>query len=313
MVSLTLIEQGALGQIVVMLDYWILVLAVLALLYLLYRLPRLVKRQVAVTYILLMALLVFWSLRHMAEDMLGEGMMPALVIFSLAANLFIMGAVLYLLYQYLQLEDVDQVLARLDLEATTEAEQEQRPELDYDDLTPGKTYLIEEQGGEHGLTLFRDAVTTSPGLCFSYKNPNRLRERHSLENTAIVWVSGNNQLNQNINTMSPGNLDVMLETIIDFIEEQKQNDQGEIVIIDGFELLIYNNPFTGVMSFVEQLMNRYGDDDDVTFIFAVERDGIYDEQRDLLEREIDEIREVTNHGISVRTPGAADHPDEEQN
>lgn len=311
MVSVGLIEQGPLGQIVVMLDYWILVLAVLALIYLLYRLPNIVQRQVATTYILLMALLVFWSLRHMAEDLISTDMMFELTLFSLAVNVFITGAVIYLLYEYIQLEDIDEVLAQLDLEAETEAERDDDGRIEYERLNPGKTYLVEEQGGEHGLELFRDTVTTSPGLCFSYKNPQRLRQRHGLENTPIVWISGNARLDSGGNTMNPGNLDVMLQTIIDFIEEQRDKDKGEVIIIDGFELLIYNNPFPGVMSFVEQLLDRYGDDDDVTFIFAVEAEGIYDEQRSLLEEEIDEIREVTPNGIQTRAGGTKDETDDE--
>ena len=308
MVSVALIQQGFLGQLVVMLDYWILILVILALLYLIYRLPRLVKRQVAVTYIVLMSLLVFWSLRHMAENFIGSDMMFGLTIFSFLVNLVVTSAIVYMLHLYIQLEDIDEVLATLDLEAETEEEQEDEEKIDYDRLDPGKTYLIEEQGGEHGLKLFRGAITQSPGLCFSYKNPQRLRDRHNMQNTPVVWISGNAGLGGNENTMNPANLDVMLETIIDFIEEQRSKDKGQIIIIDGFELLVYNNPFTGVMSFVERLMNRYGDDNDVTFIFAVESEGIYDEQREMLEKAVDEIHEVNENGVQTQVVESTDEP-----
>ncbi|MDY6778242.1 MAG: DUF835 domain-containing protein [Candidatus Nanohaloarchaea archaeon] len=303
MVLPALADTGFLGTWVVLLDYWIVVLFVLALVYLLYRLPSLANRRVAVTYIVFMSITVFWSIRTVASRILPSDRLYLLSIVSLIANIGVVVFIGYLFYQFSRLQDVDQVLEEFDLAAQPEEGEKERDEeapVSYENLDAGKTYLVLEQGGEHGLELFRDAVERSPGLCFTYKNPNQVRQRLGLEHTPIVWFSGNERLGDNLNTMDPDQLDVLDDTVIDFVEAQRGKGLGVVVIIDGIEILLYNNSFTRFMTTLNGLISRYGGANDVTIIISAEESRIDEQQLSLLQQEVDEMRRAPSSASALR-------------
>ncbi|MCJ7429531.1 MAG: DUF835 domain-containing protein [Candidatus Nanohaloarchaeota archaeon QJJ-5] len=288
------------------LDYWVLTVTVLTLGYLFVRYPRFENKDVAATYIIFMSLFVFWAVRDIGNTIFQGGMPTYFSLFSLLLNIAVIVFSGYLFYHYERERDFQTVKERLNLEFETE---EDYPEdlydegtaTDFENLKQGYTYLVMEGGQAYAYKMFREAVTEIPGLCFSRTHPDKLRERHKLEETPIFWLTEREDTGE-VDSLEPFRLNFMHELIHDFIEKNHGEGNGSVILIDGTEYLMYKNPFEKMMDFFEKVIDNITDQKDVTLIISIDADSLDDKKLALLREEFDEIRNVNEDGsIETRT------------
>ncbi len=288
------------SSFILFLDYWVMVVTVLVLAYLLGRFPDFEKKEVATTYILFMSLFVFWSLRNLANRIF-EGAVPSYVdAFSLILDLAVMAFSAHLFLRYWHEKDVRSILQRLDLHAGTEdepenVEVEDEIESEYEDIESGYAYLVLEEGTEYGFKLFRNAVTETPGLCFSRKYPDKIRRRHELEETPVFWFTERDDV-EDQRTVEPFRLNFLEETIQSFIAKNREEGDGAIILMDGVEYLLFKNPFEKFINFIEDLIDHISDKPDVTLLLTIEEESLSDKKLALLREEFDEVRTVDEDG-----------------
>lgn len=301
MVSVALLHSIT-SSFILFMDYWVMVVTVLVLAYLLGRFPDFEKKEVATTYILFMSLFVFWSLRNLANRIF-EGAVPFYVdAFSLVLDFAVMAFSGHLFLRYWREKDVGSVLQRLDLHAETEdepehshVEEEEDVETEYEDMEPGYAYLVLEQGTEYGFRLFRNAVTKTPGLCFSRKYPDKIKRRHELEETPVFWFTERDDV-EDQRTVEPFRLNFLEETIQSFIQKNREEGEGAVILMDGVEYLLFKNPFEKFINFIEDLIDHISDKPDVTLLLTIEEESLSDKKLALLQEEFDEVRTVDDEG-----------------
>ncbi|MCJ7450572.1 MAG: DUF835 domain-containing protein [Candidatus Nanohaloarchaeota archaeon QJJ-9] len=282
-----------------LMDYWVVVVTVVTLVYLVSRYPWFEKREVATTYILFMALFVFWAFRNLG-NVLYKGSLPYyFIVISFVLDVGVVVYTAYLFYHYWNDKSLKGVIERLDLTVKTEEEvseetyeEELKPE--YEEMDSGYTYLVLESGREYGFRLFRRAVTKVPGMCFSRSHPDKIRKRHELEETPIFWFTERENI-EDIDTIEPFRLNYLQEVLIDFVDSKK-DDKGCVVLLDGLEYLIYKNPFEKVMDFIEDLVDNLSDKEGVTFIIALDEDSLDDKKLAFIREEFDEVRRMKEEG-----------------
>jgi len=299
------------SSFILFMDYWVMIVTILVLAYLLSRFPDFEKKEVATTYILFMSLFVFWSMRNLANRIF-DGSVPFYVdAFSLILDFAVMAFSGHLFLRYWREKDVGSLLQRLDLHAETEAEpehahvggpeevdgesEEEGIEAEYEDMEPGYAYLILEQGTEYGFQLFRNAVTKTPGLCFSRKYPDKIRRRHELEETPVFWFTERDDV-EDQRTVEPFRLNFLEETIQSFIQKNDEEGEGAVILMDGVEYLLFKNPFEKFINFIEDLIDHISDKPDVTLLLTIEEQSLSDKKLALLREEFDEVRTVDEDG-----------------
>jgi hypothetical protein len=281
------------SNFVLMMDHWVVVVTALTLAYLLINFRQFTNKEVAVTYILFMSLFVFWSLRNISTlyfDRTPAGFQA----FSLVLDLGVMAFSGYLFYQYWRERDVRALLSKLELEASTE---EELQEVEYEgavgdqyDVESGFMYLILESGTAYSYNLFRQAVTDVRGICFSRKHPAKVQRRYRLEETPIFWFTERDDAEAD--TIEPFRLNFLREIIMEFIEQNKEEEEGSVILIDGTEYLLHKNPFEKFLEFVEHLIDDISDTESITLILSIDEDSMSERNLAYLREEFDEIRQV---------------------
>lgn len=300
MASMLAVLQPYITAYATVLDYWVLTVTVLTLGYLFVRYPRFKNKDVAATYIIFMSLFVFWAIRNIGDAFFDGGMPAYFSLFSLLLNLAVIVFSGYLFYHYERERDFDKIKERLNLQFVTEEDPaedlyDNRVDEEFEKLEQGYTYLVMEGGQGYAYRMFREAVTEIPGLCFSRSHPDKIRERHQLENTPIFWLTEREDVEE-VDSLEPFRLNFMHELISDFIEKNHAEEHGSVILIDGTEYLMYKNPFEKMMDFFESVIDHVTDQKDVTLIITIDGDSLDDKKMALLREEFDEIRNVKEDG-----------------
>lgn len=162
-------------------------------------------------------------------------------------------------------------------------EGEPTPPSGSDQLTPGRSYLIEEDRPAEAFRLFAEFLGGGGGgLVITRTNPKRVREAYDLPAERILWLTDREGSTEE--TIAP-----TLERIVYEIEDFMSQQPRGAVMLDGIEYLVSNNSFDAVLKFVRRLLDAFSESRHA-FILSLGPATLKERELKVLEREMDVIR-----------------------
>jgi len=150
-------------------------------------------------------------------------------------------------------------------------------------LTPGRSYLVEEDRPDGAFRLFQRAFERGKaGLVITRTNPKRIRERFTLEADRVLWLT--DRESKEAPTIPPA-----LERIVYEIEDFMSKKPGAAVLLDGLEYLVSNNSFEAVLKFARRLVDTMSESQSV-FLMSLGPATLREQELKMLEREMDVVR-----------------------
>jgi hypothetical protein len=117
------------------------------------------------------------------------------------------------------------------------------------DIGSENMILIEEKRAERSYAIFiRELGQGCHGLLITRTHPDTIREQLRLVQTPIIWLASQ----PGSDRIEATNLSILQHTIIEF---SRRTDRG-IVMIDGLEYLISNNPVKGVLRMIYNIRDE---------------------------------------------------------
>ena len=151
------------------------------------------------------------------------------------------------------------------------------------DLSPGRSYLIEEDRPEQAFHLLEKALEGKKGgLVITRTNPKRVRERFSVDSVRILWLTDRGSSSEQ--TIAPA-----LERIVYEIEQFMSGRPRGAVLLDGVEYLVSNNSFDAVLRFVRRLIDTVSEGHHI-FIISLGPATLREQELKMLEREMEVVR-----------------------
>jgi hypothetical protein len=151
-------------------------------------------------------------------------------------------------------------------------------------LKEGHCYLIEESKPKLCFNLFAHYTNGGYlGLCISRTNPKRLAQDFEFpQNSIILWLTDTTPPAPN---MIPPSLERITYDIKGFVSKNK--GQGTpLILFDGLEYLLSNNPFNPVIRFLRHLIDECSMNDSIMLI-PLSPLAISQQELKMLERELD--------------------------
>src|SRR6266704_5227700 len=152
-----------------------------------------------------------------------------------------------------------------------------------DGLTPGRSYLFEE---ERPLEAFRRFAAFlgggGGGLVITRTNPKRVRETYGLPAERVLWLTDREGSAED--RIAPA-----LERIVYEIEDFMSKQSRGAVLIDGIEYLVSNNSFDAVLKFVRRLLDAISESQ-YALIISLGSGTVKEQELKVLEREMEVIR-----------------------
>src|SRR2546426_1353094 len=167
-------------------------------------------------------------------------------------------------------------------EPTTEprVERERTPSSGSSELTPGRSYLIEEERPAEAFRLFAQFLGGGgSGLVITRTNPKRVRQGHDLPAERVLWLTDREGSEEE--TIAPS-----LERIVYEIEDFMTKQARGAVLLDGIEYLVSNNSFDAVLKFVRRLLDAISESH-YAFIISLGPATLKDLELKVLERDMD--------------------------
>ncbi|MCQ5375969.1 MAG: DUF835 domain-containing protein [Methanomassiliicoccales archaeon] len=149
-------------------------------------------------------------------------------------------------------------------------------------LYPGQCLLIESKDREIAYSIFLDQIVKGyKGLLISRTYPDAIKERYGIVDTPIIWLA--NQPGPD--RVDPTNLSIVLHLVGEFL----RRGENAIVMIDGIEYIISNNPIDRVLKMLFAIK------DDVIvmksiLIVPLDPDVLEERHLSILEKEFERIR-----------------------
>src|SRR3989475_753695 len=117
------------------------------------------------------------------------------------------------------------------------------------ELTPGRSYLIEEERPARAFRLLTDFLGGGGGgLVITRTNPKRVRQAHDLPTERVLWLTDREGSAEE--TIAPA-----LERIVYEIEDFMGKQTRGAILLDGIEYLVSNSSFDAVLMFVRRLLD----------------------------------------------------------
>src|SRR5213080_551855 len=117
------------------------------------------------------------------------------------------------------------------------------------ELTPGRSYLIEEERPARAFRLLTDFLGGGGGgLVITRTNPKRVRQAHDLPTERVLWLTDREGSAEE--TIAP-----TLERIVYEIEDFMGKQTRGAILLDGIEYLVSNSSFDAVLMFVRRLLD----------------------------------------------------------
>jgi len=150
-------------------------------------------------------------------------------------------------------------------------------------LTPGRSYLIEEERPAKAFRLLTDFLGGGGGgLVITRTNPKRVRQGHDLSAERVLWLTDREGSAEE--TIAP-----TLERIVYEIEDFMGKQPRGAILLDGIEYLVSNNSFDAVLMFVRRLLDAISESR-YAFIISLGPATLKDQELKVLEREMEVIR-----------------------
>jgi chromosomal replication initiator protein DnaA len=151
------------------------------------------------------------------------------------------------------------------------------------ELTPGRSYLIEEERPAKAFRLLTDFLGGGGGgLVITRTNPKRVRQGHDLSAERVLWLTDREGSAEE--TIAP-----TLERIVYEIEDFMGKQPRGAILLDGIEYLVSNNSFDAVLMFVRRLLDAISESR-YAFIISLGPATLKDQELKVLEREMEVIR-----------------------
>lgn len=151
------------------------------------------------------------------------------------------------------------------------------------DLSPGRSYLVEEDRPMAAFRLFGKALGMGHGgIVITRMNPRRAREAHGLEADRIVWLTDRESTTEE--TIQP-----VLERIVYEIDDFLSKKPGGALLLDGLEYLVSNNSFEAVLKFVRRIVDTVSEGRSV-FVISLGTATLKEQEVKMLEREMEVLR-----------------------
>src|SRR2546426_5394015 len=152
-------------------------------------------------------------------------------------------------------------------------------------LRPGLATLFLSRTRDPAFEAFRDAVSSTPGLCLSGVHPAKLQERYGLERTPILWFTS---AAEGERAVRPKALEFeVLHNVTRFMKE----NPATVVLVDDVDLLVHTVGFDAVARFLHRL-NNLASGRGSTTIAAADPEALTEVQTTLFRGLFDEVREV---------------------
>ena len=171
-------------------------------------------------------------------------------------------------------------------EPTTEprVERERTSSAGSNELTPGRSYLIEEERPAEAFRLLAQFLGGGgSGLVIPRTNPKRVRQGRDLPAERVLWLTDHEGSEEE--TIAPS-----LERIVYEIEDFMTKQPRGAVLLDGIEYLVSNNSFDAVLKFVRRLLDAISESR-YAFIISLGPATLRDQELKVLERDMD-VRRV---------------------
>ena len=167
-------------------------------------------------------------------------------------------------------------------------------------LRPGLAYLFLGKERDPAFAAFRDAVSSTPGLCLSGVHPSKLQGRYGLERTPILWLASTGEGER---VVRPKALEFeVFHSVGRFVRE----NPATVVLVDDVDLLVHLLGFEAVARFLHRL-NNLATGRGSTTIAAADPDSLPEDQVALLRGMFDEVREAPPH-VSFLEPELPEGP-----
>jgi chromosomal replication initiator protein DnaA len=158
-------------------------------------------------------------------------------------------------------------------------------EMEPQSLADGVSYLIEERKAiaSHALA----ASKLSEGyktMAITRSHPRYLRERCIGGEPRILWLTDHESEQED--TVPPS-----LERIMLLIDEFMEEDGRKIILLDDVQYLMSNTSFEGVVRFIRSVVDKVHENITI-FIVSVNPESLDPQNRSILEREMEVIREA---------------------
>jgi chromosomal replication initiator protein DnaA len=151
------------------------------------------------------------------------------------------------------------------------------------ELVDGHSYLLEENKPDTGHRLLAFKVREGySGLGIIRSNPKLLRGKMGSANLHLLWLTDHESKDEK--TVSP-----TLERIIAIIEEFMTENKRSIILLDDIQYLIGNTSFDGVIRFLRMLIDQVSEREAI-FLLSVNPEALKQQERSILEREMEVIR-----------------------
>jgi len=149
-------------------------------------------------------------------------------------------------------------------------------ELKYE-IASAQMHLVMESKVEIGYSMFVDQVTHGKaGLIVTRKSPAKVKERHELTHTPILWLSNIEQEG------SITNLQGLTFTILSFLGTEGKN---RVVLLDGIEYLVTQNGFLNTLKALH-FINDYVIKNEAIMIVPLSPNVLQDHEIQLLQTEM---------------------------
>ena len=151
------------------------------------------------------------------------------------------------------------------------------------DLVNGHSYLLEEERPDVGHRMLAFKVREGySGLGIIRSNPKLLRGKMGGADLHLLWLTDHESKDEK--TVPP-----TLERIIAIMEEFMAENKRSIVLLDDIQYLIGNTSFDGVIRFLRMLIDQVSEKDAI-FLLSVNPEALKQQERSILEREMEVIR-----------------------
>ena len=147
------------------------------------------------------------------------------------------------------------------------------------DISPGHSYLIEEDRPEQVFRLLNVSAQGGRSLLVTRSNPRRVREKHDLRADRILWLT--ERESGSVETIPPS-----LERIVYVIEEFMKATQRGTILLDGVEYLVSSNSFDSVLKFLRRLVDHTSESQ-FTLLVSVSTKTMKEQEIKNLEREME--------------------------
>ena len=163
------------------------------------------------------------------------------------------------------------------------AVQERAEPISLQGLSPGRSYLIEEERPAEAFRRFAAFLGgRGGGLVITRTNPKRVRETYDLSAERGLWLTDREGSAED--TIAPA-----LERIVYEIEDFMSKQPRGAVLLDGIEYLVSNNSFDAVLKFVRRLLDAISESH-YALIISLGSATVKEQELKVLEREMEVIR-----------------------